>query len=126
MAQYVLPTSPHVSSDTPRERIAKAIVYVARIFDVISPKYGKAKQAVLASERIKFYEETHPRYMNSIAYLVENIKASEASVGALDDLIATSDQDGWKEFLKSYGDRGSPLGAGKEGRMGGDAVVHMA
>ncbi|RXW20218.1 hypothetical protein EST38_g5636 [Candolleomyces aberdarensis] len=115
------------------ERIAKAIVYVARIFEVISPKYTEAEQAKLANERIEEYKTAYPEYMDSIASLVDAIRltTSDGSVGVPNDLLGTSDRDGWKRLLQFYVNDGIQSleglsGTGETGRMGGDAVIPVS
>ncbi|KAJ2926538.1 hypothetical protein H1R20_g10549, partial [Candolleomyces eurysporus] len=112
------------------ERIAKGIVYVARIFEIISPQYTEADQAELANERIEEYKTTFPEYMESIASLVDaiHLTTSEGSVEVPSDILETSDQDGWKRLLQLYvNHRPQSLeglsGAGEGGRTGGDAVI---
>ncbi|RXW20220.1 hypothetical protein EST38_g5634 [Candolleomyces aberdarensis] len=132
--RYVVPNSSLVSSDVVRERVAKAIVYVVRIFDVISPQYTEADQAELAKERIEEYKTTHPDYMDSIASLVDTIRltTSKASVGVPNDLLGTAEQNGWEQLLQLYANHGpefrqerSPE-TGKTDKMTGDVVIPMS
>ncbi|KAJ2926539.1 hypothetical protein H1R20_g10548, partial [Candolleomyces eurysporus] len=134
LAQNVVPNSSLVSSDVVREWIAKAIVYVTRIFDVISPQYTEADEVELAKERIEEYKTTHPDYMNSIASLVDAIRltTSKASVGAPNDLLGTVEQNGWERLLQLYANHGlefreerSPEG-GETGKMAGHAVIPIS
>jgi hypothetical protein len=131
VAQYVTLSSSLVSDDVLRERVAKAIVYVTQIFDIISPRHKEASQADLAYNTER-YRTTHPQYMNSITSLVHRIMTSKIPVEALDDLLETSEQDGWKAVVKTYRNQGSEprerflsLGLGEKGRVGGDAVIDM-
>lgn len=78
MAQNIVPNSPPVESrDVMRERTARFIVYVTRIFSVISlqdkgaGEGDKNEESTCTKTSIKQYNDIYPDYMDSSAKAAE-------------------------------------------------------
>lgn len=112
VAQYVVPNPSLDSQDAVKERVAKAILYVARILQIILSEYKAAHPAEsrdkLEHKGIAEYTAAHPDYMASIASLVSAIHdtTSEASVGVPDDLLGYCERAWWRQLLEYYDARG--------------------
>ncbi|KAJ2915388.1 hypothetical protein MD484_g5025, partial [Candolleomyces efflorescens] len=104
------------------EHVAKAIVYVTQIFNTISTNSSEPDIAYC----VEIYKTTHPEYMNSIIFLVQSVVSSGVPVDVLDDLLETSEKEGWRRVLmihRNYGSRLSPKGGAI--MVSGDAVIDM-
>ncbi|KAJ2915390.1 hypothetical protein MD484_g5029, partial [Candolleomyces efflorescens] len=112
VAQYVVPNPLLGSQDPVKERVAKAILYVARILQLLLSEYKAVHPAdpadKLAHKAIAEYTIAHPGYMVSIASLVSAIHetTSEASVGIPDDLLGYCERAWWRQLLDYYDARG--------------------
>ncbi|KAJ2926528.1 hypothetical protein H1R20_g10557, partial [Candolleomyces eurysporus] len=98
VAEYVSQNSSTVAKDP--EWIAKAIVYVTRILDVMSFEYRVAYPRKLSnnSDGIEEYDKVHGVYMTSFNSLVDTISEAVVQVGFPHELLGFSEWKRWQQL----------------------------
>ncbi|KAJ2926543.1 hypothetical protein H1R20_g10556, partial [Candolleomyces eurysporus] len=93
--------TPEVVKD-PQERIAKAIVYVTRIFDAMSLEYKATHPDTLSNDLngIAEYDNVHRVYTTSFNSLVDTIHQALVEVEFPDELLGFSERKRWKQLSR--------------------------
>ncbi|RXW12762.1 hypothetical protein EST38_g13092 [Candolleomyces aberdarensis] len=102
VAEYVSQNSSAVTSDALKdsEWIAKAIVYVTRILDVMFSEYRAAYPGKLSNNLngIEEYDNVHGVYMTSFNSLVDSINEAVAEVGFPHELVGIAERSRWQQL----------------------------